>query len=96
MPPMATSKGVIQGYAAQAAVDSVHRIIVAAEVIGSGSEQAKRADEHDASERMRRAIDSRHKAEGSTASTSRPSRRCLRTSGTTRACVASRSGAGPR
>ncbi len=37
---MATSKGVIQGYAAQAAVDSSHQIIVAAEVIGSGSEQA--------------------------------------------------------
>jgi hypothetical protein len=37
---MATSKGVIQGYAAQAAVDSKHQIIVAAEVTGSGSEQA--------------------------------------------------------
>jgi hypothetical protein len=37
---MATSKGVIQGYAAQAAVDSKHQVIVAAEVIGSGSEQA--------------------------------------------------------
>jgi transposase len=37
---MATSKGVIQGYAAQAAVDSAHQIIVAADVIGSGSEQA--------------------------------------------------------
>lgn len=37
---MATSKGVIQGYAAQAAVDSSHQIIVAAEVVGSGSEQA--------------------------------------------------------
>ncbi len=36
---MATSKGVIQGYAAQAAVDSAHQIIVAADVIGSGSEQ---------------------------------------------------------
>lgn len=36
---MATSKGVIQGYAAQAAVDSAHQIILAAEVIGSGSEQ---------------------------------------------------------
>ncbi len=36
---MATSKGVIQGYAAQAAVDSKHQVIVAAEVIGSGSEQ---------------------------------------------------------
>jgi transposase len=35
---MATSKGVIQGYAAQAAVDSAHQVIVAAEVIGSGSE----------------------------------------------------------
>jgi transposase len=36
---MATSKGVIQGYAAQAAVDSSHQIIIAADVIGSGSEQ---------------------------------------------------------
>ena len=36
---MATSKGVIQGYAAQAAVDSAHQVIVAADVIGSGSEQ---------------------------------------------------------
>ena len=37
---MATSKGVIHGYAAQAAVDSAHQIIIAADVIGSGSEQA--------------------------------------------------------
>jgi transposase len=37
---MATGKGVIQGYAAQAAVDGAHQVIVAAEVIGSGSEQA--------------------------------------------------------
>jgi len=37
---MATSKGVIQGYAAQAAVDSAQQVIVAAEVTGSGSEQA--------------------------------------------------------
>ena len=37
---MATSKGVMQGYAAQAAVDSAHQIIIAADVIGSGSEQA--------------------------------------------------------
>jgi transposase len=37
---MATSKGVIQGYAAQAAVDQAHQVIVAADVIGSGSEQA--------------------------------------------------------
>jgi transposase len=37
---MATSKGVIQGYSAQAAVDNAHQIIVAADVIGSGSEQA--------------------------------------------------------
>ena len=36
---MATSKGVIQGYAAQAAVDSQHQVIVAADIIGSGSEQ---------------------------------------------------------
>jgi transposase len=37
---MATSKGVIQGYATQAAVDSAHQLIVAADIIGSGSEQA--------------------------------------------------------
>lgn len=37
---MATSKGVMQGYAAQAAVDSSHQVIIAADVIGSGSEQA--------------------------------------------------------
>ena len=37
---MATSKGVMQGYAAQAAVDSTNQIIIAADVIGSGSEQA--------------------------------------------------------
>ena len=37
---MATSKGVIQGYAAQAGVDAKHQVIVAADVIGSGSEQA--------------------------------------------------------
>jgi transposase len=37
---MATSKGVIQGYAAQAAVDAKHQVIVAADVTGSGSEQA--------------------------------------------------------
>jgi transposase len=37
---MATSKGVIQGYAAQAAVDAAHQVIVAAEVIGLGSEQS--------------------------------------------------------
>jgi len=37
---MATNKGVIQGYAAQAAVDSAHQIIIAADVVGSGSEQA--------------------------------------------------------
>jgi len=36
---MATGKGVMQGYAAQAAVDSENQIIVAAEVTGSGSEQ---------------------------------------------------------
>jgi transposase len=36
---MATSKGVIQGYAAQAAVDAMHQVIVAADVLGSGSEQ---------------------------------------------------------
>lgn len=37
---MATSKGVIQGYAAQAGVDARHQVIVAADVTGSGSEQA--------------------------------------------------------
>jgi transposase len=37
---MATGKGVIQGYAAQAAVDSQHQVIVAADITGSGSEQA--------------------------------------------------------
>ena len=37
---MTTSKGVIQGYAAQAAVDSAHQIMIAADVIGSGSEQS--------------------------------------------------------
>jgi len=36
---MATNKGVIQGYAAQAAVDSANQIIIAADVVGSGSEQ---------------------------------------------------------
>lgn len=36
---MATNKGVIQGYAAQAAVDSAHQVIVAVDVVGSGSEQ---------------------------------------------------------
>ncbi|QPF73629.1 IS1182 family transposase [Roseateles sp. DAIF2] len=37
---MATSKGVIQGYAAQAAVDARHQVIIAADITGSGSEQA--------------------------------------------------------
>lgn len=37
---MATSKGVIQGYAAQAAVDALHQVIIAADITGSGSEQA--------------------------------------------------------
>jgi transposase len=37
---MATNKGVIQGYAAQAAVDAKHQVIVAADVVGSGSEQS--------------------------------------------------------
>lgn len=37
---MATAKGVIQGYAAQATVDAAHQVIVAADVTGSGSEQA--------------------------------------------------------
>ena len=35
---MATSKGVIQGYGAQAAVDSKHQVIVAADVIGAVAE----------------------------------------------------------
>jgi len=37
---MATSKGVIQGYAAQAAVEASHQVIVAADVTGSASEQS--------------------------------------------------------
>jgi hypothetical protein len=37
---MATSKGVIQGYTAVAAVDSAHQVIVAARAHGSGSEQS--------------------------------------------------------
>ena len=37
---MATNKGVIQGYAAQAAVNSAHQNIEAADVTGLGSEQA--------------------------------------------------------
>ena len=37
---MATSKGVIQGYTAVAAVDSRHQVIVAAVAHGSGSEQS--------------------------------------------------------
>jgi transposase len=37
---MATGKGVIQGYSAQAAVDHAYQVIVAADVLGSGSEQA--------------------------------------------------------
>jgi transposase len=37
---MMTSKGAIQGYAAQATVDSDSQIIVAADVIGSGAEQS--------------------------------------------------------
>lgn len=36
---MATSKGVIQGYTGVAAVDALHQIIVAANALGSGSEQ---------------------------------------------------------
>jgi hypothetical protein len=36
---MATSKSVIQGYSAQAAVDSKYQVIVAADVIGSSSEK---------------------------------------------------------
>lgn len=52
---MATGKGVIQGYAAQAAVDSQHQIIVAAEVTGSGSEQAMLLPMVSASEAFRSA-----------------------------------------
>jgi transposase len=37
---MLTNKGAIQGYAAQAAVDDKHQVIVAADVLGLGSEQA--------------------------------------------------------
>ena len=37
---MATSKGVIQGYTAIAAVDSTHQVLVAAVAHGSGSEQS--------------------------------------------------------
>jgi transposase len=50
---MATSKGVIQGYAAQAAVDSQHQVIVAADIIGSGSEQAMLLPMIDKSEPVR-------------------------------------------
>jgi transposase len=52
---MATSKGVIQGYAAQAAVDSEHQVIVAADIIGSGSEQAMLLPMIDKSEPVREA-----------------------------------------
>ena len=50
---MATGKGVIQGYAAQAAVDSAHQVIVAAEVTGSGSEQAMLLPMVDATDAVR-------------------------------------------
>ena len=50
---MATGKGVIQGYAAQAAVDSEHQVIVAAEITGSGSEQAMLLPMVKASEALR-------------------------------------------
>ncbi|MBE0588981.1 MAG: transposase [Hydrogenophaga sp.] len=50
---MATGKGVIQGYAAQAAVDSQNQIIVTADVIGSGSEQAMLLPMVKASEALR-------------------------------------------
>ena len=36
---MATSKGVIQGYTAVTAVDSMHQVVVAAAAHGTGSEQ---------------------------------------------------------
>lgn len=52
---MATNKGVIQGYAAQAAVDSSHQVIIAADVIGSGSEQAMLLPMIEQSEPYRRA-----------------------------------------
>ena len=37
---MSTAKEVIQGYGAQAAVDSKHQVIVAAQVIGAVSEHS--------------------------------------------------------
>ena len=52
---MATSKGVIQGYAAQAAVDSANQVIVAADVIGSGSEQSMLLPRIEQSEAYRQA-----------------------------------------
>ena len=52
---MATSKGVIQGYAGQAAVDEKSQVIVAAEAIGSGSEQQALLPLIDAAEPMRAA-----------------------------------------
>ena len=52
---MATSKGVIQGYAAQAAVDSAHQLIVAADITGSGSEQAMLLPMIDKTEGLRQA-----------------------------------------
>ncbi len=63
---MATSKGVIQGYAAQAAVDSSHQIIVAADALkpndGRGRQVTrfvpKVKDPTHPSERMRQAVDS--------------------------------------
>jgi len=50
---MATSKGVIQGYAAQAVVDDRHQVIVAAQAIGSGSEQQALLPLVDATESLR-------------------------------------------
>ena len=37
---MATSKGVIQGYSAQAELDNKHQVIVAAQVIGAVAEHS--------------------------------------------------------
>ena len=50
---MATSKGVVQGYAAVAAVDSKAQIIVAAQAHGSGSEQSVLLPMVESSEAMR-------------------------------------------
>jgi transposase len=96
---MATAKGVIQGYAAQAAVDSAHQVIVAADVIGSGSEQAMllpMIDKTTTRARQCATPSIQRRAERCTADASPPWSRCLPTSATTRACAASRCAARPR